>query len=240
MTSSIKDLIAASLLNARKASGLKGEDLEKSIGLGRGWISEFESGRDNPPLEMLFAILRYLKIDAHAFFQKIEHAGVVGRALYGGQEGNDVKIHFRYTGFDATYLLENAKLFDFDALLDFFRIALGKMLVAGAPVEAIKTNAVAETFLQAARQWPHANPSDLWWFLIYRAYCDPFNHPATYARADFGQSWKRTGGWALEENKRLGYEQHQREWIIVTAGACVSVFSKTEPEISDANCPKQA
>lgn len=35
--------------------------------------------------------------------------------------------------------------------------------------------------------------------MIYRAYCDPFNHPASYARQDFAQSWKRTGGWALEE-----------------------------------------
>jgi len=47
--------------------------------------------------------------------------------------------------------------------------------------------------------WPHANPSDIWWFVVSRAYHDPFNHPAHYARLDLGQSWKRTGGWALEE-----------------------------------------
>jgi hypothetical protein len=41
------------------------------------------------------------------------------------------------------------------------------------------------------------------------------------------------GGWAKEEKKRLGYTQTQREWIIVTAGACVSVFSRHEPEICD-------
>jgi hypothetical protein len=41
------------------------------------------------------------------------------------------------------------------------------------------------------------------------------------------------GGWAKEEEKRLGYTQQQREWIIVTAGACVSVFSRHEPEICD-------
>jgi len=38
-------------------------------------------------------------------------------------------------------------------------------------------------------------------------------------------------GWASEENKRLGYVQQQREWIVVTAGACISVFSKFEPEV---------
>jgi hypothetical protein len=47
------------------------------------------------------------------------------------------------------------------------------------------------------------------------------------------------GGWATEENKRLGYTQQQREWIIVTAGACVSVFSENEPEIIDVVWPKQ-
>ena len=42
------------------------------------------------------------------------------------------------------------------------------------------------------------------------------------------------GGWAKEENARLGYTEQQREWIVVTAGACVSVFSKHEPEIRNA------
>lgn len=67
------------------------------------------------------------------------------------------------------------------------------------PSESIKTEAVARCFLEAARLWPHASPSDLWWFVVYRAYCDPYNHPAQFARMDFTQSWKRTGGWALEE-----------------------------------------
>lgn len=45
------------------------------------------------------------------------------------------------------------------------------------------------------------------------------------------------GGWTKEEEVRLGYTEQQREWIIVTAGACVSVFSKHEPEIRDAIWP---
>jgi len=48
------------------------------------------------------------------------------------------------------------------------------------------------------------------------------------------------GGWAQEEDKRLGYTQQQREWIIVTAGACVSVLSKHEPDIRDAVWPVKA
>lgn len=42
------------------------------------------------------------------------------------------------------------------------------------------------------------------------------------------------GGWAKEEGQRVGDAEQQREWIIVTAGACVSVFSEHEPEIRDA------
>jgi hypothetical protein len=60
-------------------------------------------------------------------------------------------------------------------------------------------NAVANAYLKAASVWPNANPSDLWWFIVSRAYLDAFNHPAQFARLDLGQSWKRTGGWALEE-----------------------------------------
>lgn len=45
------------------------------------------------------------------------------------------------------------------------------------------------------------------------------------------------GGWAKEENARLGYTEQQREWLIVTAGACVSIFSSHEPEIRDGSWP---
>lgn len=48
------------------------------------------------------------------------------------------------------------------------------------------------------------------------------------------------GGWAKEEDERLGYIRQQREWIIVTAGACVSVFSKHVPEIRDSVWPVKA
>ena len=72
-------------------------------------------------------------------------------------------------------------------------------VIPGIDDLAVKRTAVTNSFLHAANLWPTANPSDLWWFVIYRAYCDPFNHPATESLRDFGQSWRRTGGWALEE-----------------------------------------
>jgi hypothetical protein len=46
------------------------------------------------------------------------------------------------------------------------------------------------------------------------------------------------GGWAKEEDERLGYTQQQREWMVVTAGSCVSVFSEFEPEIIEVVWPR--
>lgn len=48
------------------------------------------------------------------------------------------------------------------------------------------------------------------------------------------------GGWAEEEDTRLGFTEQRREWVIVTAGVCVSVFSTHEPEISEAIWPAKA
>ena len=74
----------------------------------------------------------------------------------------------------------------------------------------MQTDSVAEAFLLATRTWPAANPSDLWWFIVYRAYCDPSNHPGESAGRDLDQSWKRTGGWALEEVLVRHYGDHLR------------------------------
>jgi len=86
-----------------------------------------------------------------------------------------------------------------DLVLISLRNGLSRLTAATAPGRAIKKDAVATAFLKAVELWPKANPSDLWWFLVYRAFCDPYNHPAQFARLNLDQSWKRTAGWALEE-----------------------------------------
>lgn len=45
------------------------------------------------------------------------------------------------------------------------------------------------------------------------------------------------GGWAQEEDQRLGHVEVQREWIIVTGGACVSIFSPVAPTILEGQWP---
>ncbi len=63
---------------------------------------------------------------------------------------------------------------------------------------ALMSSAIAEAFLSLVRGNPAVNPSDVWRYIISPAFCDSHNHPASSARKDFGQSFKRTGGWAFE------------------------------------------
>ena len=124
----------------------------------------------------------------------------IERHIYAEQQSKDTIIHFKYANFDSKYVLKNSTVEQFESVVKVLRDKLSALVLSDkSQSEAIKTQAVALSFLKAMELWPHANPSDIWWFVIYRAYCDPFNHPAQYSRLDFTQSWKRTGGWALEE-----------------------------------------
>jgi hypothetical protein len=51
------------------------------------------------------------------------------------------------------------------------------------------SEAVTDAFLFAVSKCPQANPSDLWWHVIYRHYLSTYSD----------QSWKRTAGFALEK-----------------------------------------
>ncbi|MDP2997104.1 MAG: helix-turn-helix domain-containing protein [Bryobacterales bacterium] len=186
----------------RERAGLTPAQLEERLILGPGWIERFESGESVPSIDMMLAILH----ETGAGLQDLLHAlpepepAQVERIIFAEQVGNAIRIHFRYAKFDAQYTLPNARLEEFEAVIKTLRDGLSRLAVVNeGQSEAIKSDSVARAFLTAVRAWPHANPSDLWWFLVYRAYCDPYNHPAQYARLDFTQSWKRTGGWALEE-----------------------------------------
>ncbi len=195
--------IAARLREARTRARMEPEELEKRLIIGPGWVASFEAGLAVPSLDMLLALLGQLDVDPARFFDGIElpaSGAAAERQLYAERDGDDLLLRFRYAEHDATYRLQEARLSDLEAVLQELRDGLSPL--ANAPVAgetAVKTNAVAGAFLKSVQLWPHANPSDLWWFLVYRAYCDPFNHPAKFARMDLAQSWKRTGGWALEE-----------------------------------------
>jgi transcriptional regulator with XRE-family HTH domain len=194
----------------REAKKVTPEQIERKLILGPGWVGRFETGATVPNLDMLFAMLNCMGATMDDLLRDLdvgEDPAEISRYIHAVPAGRDLNIHFQYANFDAVYKLPSAKISEFEKVLTVMRDGLARLSNESDVGEALKTDAVAKSFLAAAKLWPRANPSDLWYFLIYRAYCDPFNHPAKYARMNFDQSWKRTGGWALEEVLVRHYEQ---------------------------------
>jgi transcriptional regulator with XRE-family HTH domain len=194
----------------RENAGISPTELDKMLILGPGWTARFESGDTVPSLDMLTVMLDALGSDLHELISGIAKAPLkdtttaVARFIHAETDLDDMfnglLVHFQYADHDATYRLEGATEDEFEEVIKTLRDGLAQLVgEASETQQAIKTNAVARAYLKAVELWPDANPSDLWWFVVSRAYLDTFNHPARYARLDLGQSWKRTGGWALEE-----------------------------------------
>jgi len=192
---------------AREAAGMTPEELANDLILGPGWIERFESGESIPDIDTLFVLMRRIGIQSETMFAGLlEEAedsspAELNRLVRGEQDGDDLVVHFQYANYDAKYRLADATVEELEEVFLALRNGLARLVAtdSGDDEKQIKTNAVAAAFLKAVELWPSANPSDLWWFVVYRAFCDPYNHPAQYARLSFEQSWKRTGGWALEE-----------------------------------------
>ena len=197
--SELSEAIGANLKAVRESSGATQSALEAALGLGPGWIELYESGSELPRFDALMAILTELNAGAQAFFQDVRlPQQQYPRALNRAADGRDLLVSFPYGKFEAVYTLPQASEGDFDSVLEVLREGLAQADRSDQNPTAAQSDAVASAFLRAADEWPHANPSDLWYFVVYRAYLDPANHPASHARLDLAQSWKRTGGWALE------------------------------------------
>lgn len=191
--------ILANIARLRRRANLTDVALEERLILGPGWITRFETAESVPSIDMLLAILHETGASLSDLLQGLPEpeASTVARTIFAEPSGNDLSVHFTYADYDATYTLGRATLKQFEIVIKTLRDGLSRQRNSG--IQQIKTDSVARAFLEAVRLWPDASPSDLWWFIVYRAYCDPYNHPAEFARLNFDQSWKRTGGWALEE-----------------------------------------
>ena len=186
----------------RQEAQLEPEQVESNLVLGPGWIHAFESGAAPPGLDVVMSLLSLYGKTLRDLAEGIEgNAPSIKRSITPEKVDNDLVLHFPYGKYDATYRLEGATVEQFTEIVLTLRNGLAQLADSGIGkqrAETIKMKSVANAFMKAVELWPQANPSDLWWFLVYRAYCDPYNHPAQYARLDFAQSWKRTAGWALE------------------------------------------
>lgn len=180
--------------NEREKRGITSTQIEQALNIGPGWVDMIETGQTEIDLNILFALFNVTGIDFSSLLEEpLDNiASNISRCIIAIQTGNGITINFRYSNYDAQYFINNASTEQFENLLSNLRTWLA------SDHDTAKTEAVVTTYQQAVQTWPHANPSDLWWFLVYRAFVDPYNYPASFHRATFEQSWKRTGGWALE------------------------------------------
>lgn len=180
------------LRSSRENSGLSYAQVEEELVMGPGWIKLIEEGRTEPSLGTLAAILSLYGQSLESFFADLDFGEddmIVDRHLSATEDGNNLLLHFPMGQHDASVLLPKASLKELNEVLLVLRNGLASDNVR---------EAIVDCFLSAVAKWPHANPSDLWYFLLAHAYQDDFNHPAAKAGRDWGQSWKRAGGWSLE------------------------------------------
>ena len=189
------------LRGLREKSGLTESGLEERLILGPGWIARFEGGETVPSIDMVLAILQATNSSLAELVLglPVPEPAAVERVIFAEKAGDDIRIYFDYAEHDAQYTLANSTLEQFETVIKTLRNGLAKLAsIAEGASGAAKSDAVACAFLEAVGLWPQANPSDLWGFVVSRAFCDPYNHPAQFARLNLDQSWKRTSGWALE------------------------------------------
>ena len=189
MDGSVASAFGANVKRCRARIGISQESLAARAGLDRSYIGGIERGERNPALAAIVDLANALDVSPGQLFRGIGDR-VSGEDLSASQSGRGVTLRFRYDQYDAKIDLAGATLAGFERVIGILR--------SGLVSTSGRSNAVAAAFLEAVRQWPKLNPSDIWTFLIHRAYCDRGNHPLAAIRLNLEQSWKRTSGWALE------------------------------------------
>lgn len=198
LDSDLRAELGRRLQSAREVAGLTRSQADEALAVGPGWAEIFESGAFTASLDAVLAMLSLYDADPRTFFDSLGRpdAGIY-RLLNAEQDGGDLVISWPYGDHDARYRLVGATEAEWRDVLDVMRDGFAANDLSGA---------VVRSFHRAMALWPHANPSDIWYFVIAQGFVDPFNHPARDARRDWSQSWKRTGGWALERVLVAHYE----------------------------------
>jgi transcriptional regulator with XRE-family HTH domain len=213
--------LGAQLKLLRAKAGLSEGAVEQSLGLGKGWVRLIESSRTPVGLDLLPRWCVLYRTTLQDLFRDVDASTLeLGRALTWEPADRGLTLRFPYGKHIAEVQLDGADAAKCDELVDGLR---GLLARSGEENAQVMSEAVASTFLDATRFWPKANPSDIWHFLISRAFLDPYNHPASKADTDLGQSWKRTGGWSLEQILVRHYGP-----TLAKAGVHLDILAKAE------------
>lgn len=218
MSGPVRTKFGSNVRKRREYLGITQESLAEAAGLDRSYIGGIERGERNPALTAILRLAEALRIVPGALFDGIGGDGQsssLGDGIVAVPTNIGLTLRFKYDQYDAQYELPRATQGEFDEVRD--------ALKSGLAGRTGKADAVARAFLLAVRKWPHANPSDLWTFLVNRAYCDRSNHPAANARLNLEQSWKRTSGWALERVLVSHYQS-----FLARNGVSIKISNKTE------------
>ena len=221
MEDSGKKIFGSNIRRLREALGLSQEMLASLAGLDRSYIGGIERSERNPSLSAILNLALALRVPPSRLLEGIGDIApplAAATGVMAVDETDGLVIKFRYDRFDAEYKLPGATRAQYDEIISILRSGLSKTTA--------KALAVSQTFLAAVRIWPDANPSDLWTFLVNRAYCDRANHPVANARLNLEQSWKRTGGWALEQVLVSHYGP-----FLVERGITLKISSRNEKSL---------
>lgn len=204
----------------RENLGMTQEQLGEAAEFDRSYIGGIERGERNPSLDAILRLASALRVAPGRLFEGIgddtqapapDRSGAITALV----NDDGLLIGFKYDQYDAEYQLSGATEKEFVRVL--------RALKDGLAFHRGRADAVANAFHLAVQTWPDANPSDLWTFLINRAYCDRSNHPIANARLNLEQSWKRTSGWALERVLIAHYQP-----FLESKGVTVKIAGKTE------------
>ena len=218
MGSSDKQLFGRNVRRLREALRLTQEDLAEASELDRSYIGGVERGERNPALNAILRLSSALKVDPASLFEGIGENLRQTRAPDAMETiptTDALLIRFKYDQFDAEFPLFGATQSQYDEVTGVLKDGLASGMS--------RSNVVASAFLRAVQIWPAANASDLWTFVINRAYCDRSNHPEANARLNLEQSWKRTSGWALERVLVAHYGP-----LLMENGISAKIFTTSE------------
>jgi transcriptional regulator with XRE-family HTH domain len=220
---SLQALIGERMRNLRETKNLTQEALAALARSDAATLSRIETGKQNLTAETLALYLIALNVTPKEFFgSKLfgkplttnpdDPNSINSERLSLEEVGGGCRVHFRSGKHQASIDFPSLDLKKVgEAVLILRRglrqaavtpkIAESSQMESGAEVPTMKafmSAAIAECFLSLVQGNATANPSDVWRYIVSPAFCDPQNHPTSSYGKDLAQSFKRTGGWALE------------------------------------------